>query len=69
MADTGIGIQAEDMGRLFQEFTQLAPAYTKAQEGTGLGLALTKSLVGLHGGRVWAESEPGKGATFYFTLL
>ena len=61
VADTGIGIQAEDMDRLFQEFTQLAPVYTKTHEGTGLGLALTKRLVELHGGRVWAESEPGHG--------
>ena len=68
VADTGIGIRAEDMDRLFQEFTQLAPAYTKAQEGTGLGLALTKRLVELHGGRVWAESEPGLGSRFYFTI-
>ena len=68
VADTGIGIQAEDMDRLFQEFTQLAPVYTKTHEGTGLGLALTKRLVELHGGRVWAESEPGLGSRFYFTI-
>ncbi|MHB8067737.1 MAG: PAS domain-containing sensor histidine kinase [Desulfobaccales bacterium] len=68
VADTGIGIQADDMGRLFQEFTQLAPVYTKPQEGTGLGLVLTKRLVELHGGRVWAESEPGLGSRFYFTI-
>lgn len=67
--DTGIGIKAEDMGKLFTEFTQLESPLTKDHEGTGLGLALTKRLVELHGGRVWAESAgAGKGAAFAFTL-
>jgi PAS domain S-box-containing protein len=68
VADTGIGIKAEDMSKLFSEFTQLESAYTKKYEGTGLGLALTKRLVELHGGRIWVESEEGKGSRFFFTL-
>ena len=68
VADTGIGIKAEDMPKLFTEFTQLESTYTKKYEGTGLGLALTKKLVELHGGRIWIESEAGKGSRFFFTL-
>ncbi|MBF8258253.1 MAG: sensor histidine kinase response regulator, PAS and PAS [Actinobacteria bacterium] len=68
VSDTGIGIKAEDMAKLFTEFTQLESTYTKKYEGTGLGLALTKKLVELHGGRIWVESEEGKGSRFFFTL-
>ena len=68
VADTGIGIKAEDMVKLFTEFTQLESTYTKKYEGTGLGLALTKKLVELHGGRIWVESEEGNGSRFFFTL-
>jgi len=68
VADTGIGIKPEDMAKLFTEFTQLESTYTKKYEGTGLGLALTKKLVELHGGRIWVESEEGKGSRFFFTL-
>ena len=68
VADTGIGIRAEDMAKLFSEFTQLESTYTKKYDGTGLGLALTKKLVELHGGRIWVESEEGKGSRFFFTL-
>ena len=65
VADTGIGIRPEDVPRLFQKFTQLESAYTKRHAGSGIGLALTKRLVELHGGRIWAESEgEGKGGTF-----
>jgi len=65
VTDTGIGIKAEDLPRLFQEFVQLEAAATKRHEGTGLGLALTKRLVELHGGKIWAESKgEGKGTTF-----
>ncbi len=67
--DTGIGIKAKDLPRLFQEFVQLEAASTKQHEGTGLGLALTKRLVKLHGGRIWAESGgEGHGARFTVRL-
>jgi signal transduction histidine kinase len=69
VSDTGIGIKPDDLSRLFQEFTQLEVAATKRHEGTGLGLALTKRLVELHGGRIWAESEgEGQGSTFTVIL-
>jgi signal transduction histidine kinase len=64
--DTGVGISADDQLRIFEEFTQVG-AY-RAQEGTGLGLALTKRLVELHHGRLGVESEPGAGSTFTFWL-
>jgi len=65
VSDTGIGIRAADLPRLFSEFSQLGP---QRHEGTGLGLALTKRLVELHGGTIRAESEPGKGSVFTLTL-
>ena|GEM_PF-2301152 len=68
VSDTGIGIQEDDLPRLFRQFTQLQTPYTKKYAGTGLGLALTKKLVELHGGRIWVESEFGKGSRFAFTL-
>jgi signal transduction histidine kinase len=68
VADSGIGVRESDIPRLFQTFTQLESAYTKGFEGTGLGLALTKQLVELHGGRVWVESEFGKRSRFSFTV-
>ena len=68
VADTGIGIKGEDIPRLFQAFTQLEAVYTKGFEGTGLGLALTRQLVELHGGRVWVESEIGMGSRFCLTI-
>lgn len=66
--DTGIGIKPEDMSKLFEEFSRIESVYTKNYEGTGLGLALTKKLVQLHGGRIWAESEFGKGSKFSFAI-
>ena len=65
--DSGIGISTEDQGRIFEEFAQTREG-RRAAEGTGLGLTLTKRLVELHGGRIWVESEPGKGSTFTFSL-
>ena len=67
VADTGPGIAAGDHDRIFDEFQQ-AEAGMEQREGTGLGLALSKRLVELHGGRLWLESELGKGSTFVFTL-
>ena len=66
--DTGIGIAPEDQSAVFEEFRQVGRHYTNKNEGTGLGLALTKRFVELHGGRLWLESEPGKGSTFTFTI-
>ena len=66
--DTGIGIAPEDQAAVFEEFRQVGHDYTKKQEGTGLGLALTRKFVELHGGRIRLESEPGKGSTFTFTI-
>jgi len=68
VTDTGIGIATSDREIIFEEFRQVTSEYTRKQEGTGLGLALSKRLVELHGGRIWVESEPGRGSTFGFTL-
>jgi len=64
--DDGAGIAMADQARIFEEFEQAGGS--NAQEGTGLGLALTRRIVELHGGRLWVESAPGKGSTFTFTL-
>jgi hemerythrin-like metal-binding protein/PAS domain S-box-containing protein len=69
VSDSGIGIGPEDRARLFQPFLQLDSSSTRKQEGTGLGLALARRFVELHGGRIWVESEgEGRGSTFSFAI-
>jgi signal transduction histidine kinase len=66
--DTGVGIAPEDQAALFEEFKQVGKDSTRKAEGTGLGLALTKRFVELHGGEIRVDSAPGKGSTFTVTL-
>jgi len=67
VADTGVGIAPEDQEAVFEEFRQVGTADKKV-EGTGLGRALSRKFIELHGGRIWVKSEVGKGSTFTFTL-
>jgi signal transduction histidine kinase len=66
--DTGIGIAPEDQATIFEEFRQMGGDYAHKKQGTGLGLTLAKKFVELHGGKIWVESEVGKGSRFIFTL-
>jgi PAS domain S-box-containing protein len=68
VGDTGIGIAPEDQQPIFESFRQASATTKGVREGTGLGLAITKRLVEQHGGRIWVESEAGKGSSFFFTL-
>ncbi len=68
LVDHGIGISADSLAKLFKEpFTQVDNSSTRLYEGLGLGLYISKSLVELMGGKIWAESAPGRGSSFYFT--
>lgn len=66
--DFGIGIPEDELDRIFEKFAQVKKKAVSPTEGTGLGLSITKQIVELHGGRIWVESEVGKGTTFYFTI-
>jgi signal transduction histidine kinase/CheY-like chemotaxis protein len=68
IVDSGMGISPEDQAAVFDEFRQVGKPLKRSREGTGLGLAITKRLVEGHGGRIWLESQPGKGSRFSFTL-
>ena len=68
VTDTGIGIPKEQHEAVFDKFYQVGATTKGVREGTGLGLAITKALVEEHGGRIWLESEPGKGSRFTFTI-
>ena len=68
VTDTGIGIPKEELDNIFVEFQQLDTAITREFSGTGLGLNITKKFVEMHGGRIWVESELGKGSTFSFSI-
>jgi len=67
VADTGVGIAPEDQETVFEEFRQVGTADKKV-EGTGLGLALSRKFIELHGGRIWLKSQVGTGSTFTFTI-
>ena len=66
--DTGPGISAADQAKLFQQFQQADNAITHEKGGTCLGLAISKRIIEMHGGKIWVESQPGQGSTFAFTL-
>jgi signal transduction histidine kinase len=68
VSDTGPGIAAADQQRIFEEFQQVDSSSTREKGGTGLGLSISKKIIELHGGRIWMESELGRGSTFRFTL-
>ncbi len=68
ITDTGIGISAEDQGRIFDEFSQVDGSYTREFDGTGLGLAVAKRLTDMHSGTIWVKSALGEGSTFFIAL-
>ncbi len=66
--DTGIGIPADKIDKIFNRFVQVDQSFTKSYEGNGLGLPISKAYTEMLGGKIWVESEPGKGSCFYFTI-
>lgn len=69
VTDTGRGIPADKLDKVFDKFSELSRTGTQGERGTGLGMAITKSIIELHGGRIWLESEVGRGSSFHFSLL
>ena len=68
VSDTGPGIAPADQELIFEEFQQVDSSITRKKGGTGLGLSIAKRIIEMHGGRIWVESSPGRGSTFWFTL-
>ena len=68
VTDTGIGIPKDELGKVFDEFRQVDGAVTREFGGTGLGLSITRRFIEMHGGRIWVDSEPGQGSTFWFAV-
>jgi signal transduction histidine kinase len=68
VSDTGPGISEADRQRIFEEFHHVDGSSTREKGGTGLGLSIVKRIIEMHGGRIWVESSPGKGSTFWFKL-
>jgi signal transduction histidine kinase len=66
--DNGLGIPRHELGRIFEKFHQVSDSRAGRPKGSGLGLAISQRIVEHHGGRIWVESEVGRGATFAFTL-
>jgi two-component system sensor histidine kinase VicK len=68
VSDQGVGIPAQDLERVFERFYRVENEVTQRTRGAGLGLAVCRGVVEAHGGHIWAESAPGEGSKFYFTL-
>jgi signal transduction histidine kinase len=66
--DTGAGISPQEVGHIFEKYQQTTTGKTSKYKGTGLGLVISKMIVEAHGGKIWVESELGKGTTLFFTL-